>query len=534
VSAYVKITGNGAFAGISSNISDYQVNEYASSIDPSQSSGGVTSVQFTAMSNDDSPMLLNDMIEISDSNKGRIQGFVNNLSDQDGVLTVTADSVLQKLNATKQTQPFTGTMAQAFAYYLGLCGITSQYSVDETIASIPVTIPGFEDVILDFLMSDFCPAFRVEVSVVYENIVLRPLRTNTAVLDSASTMSFQVDRGNPANSFSIYKYDVAPMTNGIVYPSPVDDASIISVDAGEVLDTISVTLAASLTSVNQPTCVSSVDYPYTGTDSVYVVTGNDGLPIPPEQWNANGGKVTVSIGEDTQTLLIDVTGMTDPTGTYAPYQLALSSGDSTYYNALYITGSGLSVNKELFTFTTGTDPVTQVDDAPVIDNPCITTDSQLYTAANAAFATLCGNTFQVSGTAAGITARGSGSAVAKALVRDFNDAHPGTYLVSDFNTDWSGKTVQDWNDYWDNTVAETFANQAFGNAIGARVFYKGMYFRVDSATIDASSTSFNASRDETVQDFNESWSGSTVSDFNSAFVGKTVQDFDLIGPRMSS
>src|SRR5690606_16632030 len=109
------------------------------------------------------------------------------------------------------------------------------------------------------------------------------------------------------------------------------------------------------------------------SSSVYTVVGKDGLPIPVDQWVDGGGKVSVEIAEDTRSIILTVTGMAETE--YAPYRLALGSGDSTFYSTLRLVGTGVVFDNKTLTMETSVDPdrVSQ-EGAPLIDNEHIDTE----------------------------------------------------------------------------------------------------------------------------------------------------------------
>ena len=115
--------------------------------------------------------------------------------------------------------------------------------------------------------------------------------------------------------------------------------------------------------------------PYLGTNSYYVVTGNDGLVIPAAEWTDYGGKITVAAGDNPNELVLTIIGANIPE--LGPF--SISEGE---YPALYIgANGGVTFKPEDVVIPTGakvttlntpqTDPIT-------IDNQFIVTRAQAY------------------------------------------------------------------------------------------------------------------------------------------------------------
>lgn len=242
-------------------------------------------------------------------------------------------------------------------------------------------------------------------------LVVKNSATATSSIDiksNATTYSVDIDSGVPASKVEIYNYNTEFKTNTIVYDannyssSYAESKKFLSsfsdsfqVDSGEtIIKTFKIN--ASLVSVNQPTCVSTISsVPYTGTTGEYVIVGNDGLPILPAQWLGEGGSLTVSLGDNPDEITITVVAppvdkiLSSDGGTYtvAPYRIGVeTSGDNVDYPALWITGTGVFYEKTLSTFVTGADEINSVTLTTVsIDNPFITNeDSLVYNGVTAA------------------------------------------------------------------------------------------------------------------------------------------------------
>lgn len=526
----IEITsGSGRFAGLKSNITSYSQTEEATPLAAGDSSGGVGTLQFGAIETPESPWLQGAHIDLRDTGNGLTRGIVRNISSTDGPLSVNADSIISLSNVTRYIAPFDGTLGDAFEYYLSLVDITTDFLVDISIASRPVVFPGGNSDVWLWL-KQMCVAQQVEIALVYGNIVLRPARANTSNIVRATTLGWAIDSRSAARTVEVNYYNSAHVTDAIVYPVPSQpDPSILQVDANEELAPVIITLDTHLSSVNQPTQVTAISpNPYTGTTGQYVVVGNDGLPIPPAQWTANGGSLTVEIGEQPNQLIIRLKGSSDTQ--YAPFRIAESSGDSTFYSALYITGDGTQTTKDSIILHTGaSEGTTQQLVGVTVDNPLISTRSQAATAGLLAVNMYAGTKLTMSGTAVRVNRAGSGGQYAGPTIALFNANTTGDRpAISDFNTYWTGKTFSEFNDYYNSLVTSNYDNQQFGNAAGSRIRYRDAYYRMTSATITQEAlTNMAAIRDTIIADHNETWDGQTIAEWNAEWAGRTFNEYDV-------
>lgn len=521
----VKVTGGGSFAGSESDLSDYNVQEGITPLNAAQPSSGVGTIEFGATEDENTLFLLDNAIELTDGSRGIATGTVRSLSTTDFGLHVTADSKLILLNATHTAEAYSGTLGGLIAYYLGLVNITGSFQVDSSISGRTVLVGGWRSTVLEGL-SNLCVAQQIEMSVVYDQIVFRPARVNVAITTRESTRSVSLDRGNPAKAIEIYNYNYVSITNRIVYPNVVESVrNNFQVNVNETLETTRLEMSASLTSVNQPTASVYLPPDYSGTTSQYVVLGNDDLPIPVAEWNAKGGLVTVSIDpQDSHFLLLDITGMNEPDDIRAPYRIGvLGSGSSTYYNAFYITGTGVSFNKVKSTIYTGASN-TEVEVGITIDNPLISTYSQALTAAQKAVAQFSGVNYGISGTAVSINRAGAGSEFATSKLAAFNTEFVGQKLSA---LDAMGWLFSDFDTHYADLVINRFENQAFGNVSGSRILRDDSWFRVDTASTVPDTLSYTASQDTLFDDWDTVWTGRKLVDWDTVWSGLPLKDFGL-------
>jgi hypothetical protein len=514
-----------------SNVSSFSVQEDATPIDPSSSAGGIGQITFGLDSSEDSPLLIGELI-ITDGARGKTSGAIRSLAETDGKLTITADSVLGRFNTDKTAPPYSGTLGGAVQMYCDLVGITNDVVTDLAVASRPVVYPGWHGNAWVY-MKQMLAKEQVEISLVFDRIYVRPLRLLTANTNRQSTSGWNLDNATSAQSIEIYYYNHVSGVNQEVYPVPGTEATIYTVNAGETI-TVTQQLNASMSSLNQPVVANGVlNQSYAGTTGVYAVAGNDGLPIQASQWLAEGGSLTVALTDDPSVMSITIHGASGTT--LAPYRIAMTAGPSNYYNALHITGTGVTWNKKLLTLYTGAnDPLNSTDVGATVDNVFISSYSDAINLGIRAAGSYAGNNYTISGSAYALNREGAGRDLIAATIGDFNLAEGFGTPISTFNTEWTGNTIQMFNDYWDNQVTSLFENQIFGNAIGARILKDDANFRISSATTTESVVQFSAQLDTLMSDLNSVWEGATMADFNTQFDGVTFKGYNVIPLRRDS
>jgi hypothetical protein len=135
------------------------------------------------------------------------------------------------------------------------------------------------------------------------------------------------------------------------------------------------TVNATFVTINQPVCVEQITRtfpnPYTGTTGQFVIVGIDDLPIKPQEWNDNGGSLTVELVDENGEALPPgevelvikapkLTGLpkaSDPNEiAFAPYKIGVESSGEAEYPALWLTGTGVFYEKKekLFLYSCST------------------------------------------------------------------------------------------------------------------------------------------------------------------------------------
>lgn len=509
------------------NVSGYSVTEDSSPINPADSTGGFGYISFTSTEEEFDRLLLGKQLDLEDGINGTTQGFVSSVNSSNGILTVNADSRLSLLMAERQVQPFTGTLKNALLYYFGIAEITDRIVIDPAIASTPVKFIGWYGNLWDFLNKQLCPVYEIEIALVSDNIVVRPVRGNVAVAKRDTSVSWNVSNPDLARSVEVYWYNPTTITNTLVYPKGGwnREVPIYQVDASETLE-FEVPVDVSLTTVSQPTAQDYVAADYSST-SVYSIIGNDGKPIMAAQWLAGGGSVSVSIGEDTRTLIIKVKGMEETK--YAPYRIAAASGTSgEYYSTLRLIGVGIGFHKELLTVPTGVDDSETANLVGVtIDNPFIGTMSQAYDAARKAGKMYGGASHTINVSSTGINRAGASGNVRYPTYDEFAVMYAGV-TYDQWAVLWGTQTYDDYQEYMYDLVRSDFDNQAFGNVAGARRQLDYSWYRIRTANTTETQVTYTAESDTLFDDLAPVWTGKTYDDWAAEWSGKTYDEFSLI------
>jgi hypothetical protein len=528
LSADVTIDGKTKFKAKS-----FSVAEDATPVDPSNLAAGVGQFTIDFPEPADASTYHDKIVVLGDGSQGLTTGTVSGLSSTNGDLTVTADSRMALLAVARNANPFNGTLGNAFRYYLGLVGITTGIVIDSAIDGRAVSFPGWSGVVWDNI-KQMCVAMQVETSLVSNNIVLRALRQRTAQQYRNSSIVWATDSSGLAQSVEVYYYQNTFQAAGLAYPAGgyTTDVQVITVGAGETT-TVDAPINGSVSSINQPTCVSSVG-PVDYSGSVYTVIGQDGTPISPTVWNAAGGKIAATINADTASLTIVVTGANL---TNAPFQIAFTSTNTTIgtYPSLRITGTGVFTNRQKLTMVTGVDP-TKVSNVvgATIDNPYINTVDDAARVGLWALKAYGTPKYTLTIITKGINRLGDTGSYTYPTVADFNLLMAGM-TVAQFNTMFAGYTVGQFNSYMAALSQNNFTNQAFGNVAGARFRYRDSMFRISSVqSITPDLVSFTATEDTTIADFNTVWAGATIAQFNAQWAGLTMADFALAPLRRST
>jgi hypothetical protein len=508
------------------SIESYGVQESSTPIDPADTSGGSSQLTFVIRGGNETKALRDRLVDFEDGSNGTTQGIVRAVSvSNDFLATITADSRVALLNEKRITKPYRGSLAGAFRYYFGLVGIVDGIFIERTLEQIPVKLGGFEGNLYE-RVRELCVARQVELSLVSDKVVVRPLRQREATNYRDSDVTSEVSTVQSALSIRVNYYEPRDVSDHLIYPAGGwnDDVSIISVDAGETTE-VEVELPGSFESIKQPRAVEFVG-PNEGSDSVYTVSGNDGLPIPVRQWTEFGGQIKVAISDDTRNATITVIGANLPT--LGPFTIAMSSDTSDGYSSLRVVGTGLLLEPQTIEIQTGADENKVSSEVGVeIANEYIGSKSEAYDVAVWSLMKFTGPIHGISVSTRGINRRGVSGSLRFPTIAEFNALYEGM-TIYDFDQVWSSsRTIGDFNDTMIDIAREDFANQAFGNVAGARVRNADSYFRIRDASIGMDGISYTAEADTTLADFDRAWEGFIIADFDKQWAGKTIQEFNV-------
>ena len=485
----------------------YSVREEATSVDPTDTTGSAGSITidlFNSLSRTATKRLSRKTVTLTDRGQGVTLGVARVPSGNLFSTSLTLDQRTVALSVVRTAQPFSGTLRNYLIYLLGLVGIVDGYVIDPAFTAMTVTLPGWEDEVW-LQMKRLLAVKGGEISLASGNIIIRPIRGRVTVDKRDTEFTWSMDDSNLAQAVEGYWYETKQQSSGLAYPPGgwSDDVQVYQVDAGEVIE-FDLPINASLSAVNQPVAQDYVTREYTGPGSVYCVVGSDGLPVPAAQWLAAGGRVTVSIGEDTRSLIVRITGASIER--YAPFRIAASAGPSDNYSSLRITGNGVFYTKHgpIRLITSADEDQTSVEVGATLDVDFITSLSDLYDCMAWTLSRYGGPRHTVSVQTTGINRSGDSGSYAYPTFEDFNEyaTAQGWTTFANFNTAYSGDTFDDFNEEWAKTVSDAFVNQAFGNVAGARTFRDGLWFRLRTTDISPGAISYTAENDSNVGDFN--------------------------------
>lgn len=525
-----------SFSGLPENTSgkisatSYSVQEQSTPLTGGDSSGGVGTFQVTIPTPDRSihvgrkspwrsirlfgpEILTGASCRIYDDRKGFTLGTVEAVSQSrdGGMITVNGRSKLSSLSVYGiQAQPFSGTLRNAFSYYMGLAGVTSNFVVDSTIANRQVVFPGWYGE-LWYHLKQAAMSLDCDLSLVSGVILLRPIHTRYATTDRDTERTVGQDVGTLAQSVEIYRYDNKPITNQQVYPpggwSP--DATVFNVNAGETTN-YTLQLSASVSSITQPTMVASVDLGNTGASAYSVIT-EDNTPIDPAVWRANGGMVTFTIGQDTKTIEMVMRG---PTGVFGEsgqesknFAIAmLHPALGTRVTTLSITGTGVAFNREKITLPTGV-PASRTGTVVgvTVDNPFISTWEEFYRIGYRVARAYAGPQLYLSGNLTAINKRGDtgqASFMSYKQVQDEVRARIGMSATYDQEATYMAglgyTTYLQVENFWKALAGNEDKDQVFGNIQGTRIWDKisRRFYRVRSGTSTPSGIAIERADDD--------------------------------------
>lgn len=532
---------------------NFNVRESSTPLAAGDSSGSVGTIQFDIPRPDpelvpDHPLnlfgvnyLSGKSVRLSDTRKGFTLGTITSVgyNQGGGSISVTANSRLGELNVFNvQAPPVIGTLYSAVQQYLALANVTTDFLVDPTIATQPVIFPGWGGE-LWYNLKRMAAAVKCDVSLVSGVILFRPLRARVAARGRDIDRQVSVGGGSLAQFVEVYQYNNRQITNELVYPPGgwSEDVTIINVNAGETVEEV-LQLEASVSSITQPVMQTFVSRGH-DTSSVYTVVGDDGLPIQPALWADRGGRLSVSINEDTTSLTVTITA---PTGIpnkageeIGVFGISLSSDSTTgRYSTLRIVGSGVAFSKEAKRVPTGiTAQETATEVGVTIDNPFLSTYDEVASAGIWAARTYSGTAMTLSGSVTAINQLGNTGEVTLRDYNYFQGLHTGrTY--AQVQTFYAGKTYAQIETEVNAGLDSDFENQVFGNVSGARVWDKttARWYRIREGSLLPDRINFDSADDDLLHsDLQTFHSGKTYSSIQLRYNGLQYRDVDLMGLR---
>lgn len=329
-------------------------------------------------------------------------------------------------------------------------------------------------------IQDACSAYGEELSLIENNIVIRPVGTNTVSLDNiVGAPSIAPSMVLGGRNVEIV-YSDSSTTSLAFYNARNDSNRVLSVKAKETVTT-TVTLNGTPSILWQP--IRSTAAP-TGNlpNNRYVVSGATGTIIPANQWEDYGGSLKVTISETVPNSAdIILTGpIQDIPGNAGPYKIAYTAS-GTDYAALNIAGFGVTLNNKTLKLQTGADPLKVSNDvAKTITNPFIDTLERAYDR--------------------GIWAANNAAGPTVTLT--------GTIPVS--------------------------AISSFGIAAGSLVSYRDSAYRITDCTIGNLGVNFTAVRHVTVEEFDAIWAGKSVEFYDMYWEGHDSSDTTIAPLRYSN
>lgn len=322
--------------------------------------------------------------------RGSFKGTVSSMDlSSDGMLNLSVDGILFKLNCEKTAEPHFGvnaTQKSAFIYYCKLANLDVYPENIESAFNVPVAYPAWKGNVWEYIKM-FCIANQAEIIVDELGAVhLNKIRKNTISVNESSGVSLNATLLGTSRTVEVYDYDTSWETDTVIYAA----STTLQVNTGEKIKEIVDIQNSTITpKIIQPVCVSNIQpKPFKGGigKSVYVVIDNLNVPVPPDWWNNNGGKVSVAVSKDDPMQLEITIQAPDQTNSAYVEPFRLAEYDTDTRPALYICGEGVVVNKTLRSVPTGADRnFVSRDSKATIDNIFIN-EASYHLAQSAAYA----------------------------------------------------------------------------------------------------------------------------------------------------
>lgn len=472
----VKPSGNGDWVGAPHNIKQFSLTEESTPLAGGDESGSIGGGSFSVVSNRDTVLLMDDPLTFTEGEFGDVPVRVMGVQDSGVTAQIEVDHATTKLMSEKSLPPYNGTVGGWLRGAFTLCGLPEP-TIASTISTRSVAYGAHVGVVWDAI-KQVCAAQQIEMLYTATGCEFRLIRErNLELFRVEDPPQHNVGGGEMARAVEVVSYSNVWGNGSLVYPTGGwnEEVRVFQVAAGETLE-VDVEVEVSVVSVVQPTPVVWVSREHNAS-SVYSISGNDGLPIQPAQWIAEGGKLEVTINPDYKSLHLKITGSGNEN--LGPYQLAMASGTSDAYSSIRIVGSGVWQRPVTELYLTGvSDSDTATEIGETIELPFAYGRDQVL--------------------GLGISAAQRFTGIEQSL----------------------------------SAEAEYFPLEGqvprFGTTAGARFSYVDHVWRVRSATVAETNQSIDAETDTTFSDFNTTHAGKTFGEFNTGFSTFTFREFDLM------
>jgi len=476
----------------------FSYSEDSTPVDPYDLNGGTGQVSASIVSDEalkGSRVSINNVAKLSDPEYGNISFTIRKVGINQGLASVTGETVQSKLNVDRTAGPQGSdaggyTLASVIYDYCALCDVVPNFEpgLEAKLDTIDVDFIGWQGNVWEHLKM-LCAACPIDAD---DNTVLEMyvqddelwfregLQTSLDTSNLTSGSSVEIDSYDAAQSVTIYKYATDYRADSLIRQEGAENAGFANLENVSITDSMQVSaneritrrvrINASLESVNQPVPVATIStVPYIGTTGEYVIVGKDGLPLQPSQWLSQGGSLSVDITENPNEIEITIVGANYPE--LEPFRIGVESSGGQEYPALYITGTGVFFEKTEHKILTGAPESSEVTASP-IDNPFITDDNKLWTRGVAAAQAICGPSYKLS--------------------------------------------------------QQIPSGLQFGQPIGSLIEDYDAKFRVESVSYGQSGVSLTAKRHVTFADFNAAWTGETFDSFGTELGPVSFNEFSII------
>lgn len=523
----IDILGDGDFAGASSAVADYSINEDATPTSLHTLAGGVGGITFDAVE-DPGPqgtiLLRGESFRLNDPYAGRQVGVIDAMEVDNGIVKVEASGSLVRTVVTRRAPAYSGTVSGALTAWFALCNWNPTIRFEGSIGTSSVTLPAWEGEVWAQIKK-LAVIRQFDISEINGIIVVRPLRSRWIDFSEPITVRNRTYNPPASHAVEVYYYNNSYQTNAKVYPlagEALVEGRILQVEASETLTT-NLPVNMWVNSVDQLTQVTSLAQSANPTGSTFAVVDKDGRAVTPSDWQNAGGSATVKKGADGKSIDITIRGMS--TSSRGPFRIASSSQDRTFqYPALYIIATGVAFTKKMISSYTGAGAaLASVDEITVIDDPMVSSVTDAGRVLDAALTRLAGHGQTLSVSAMRVNRRGESGFYTSASFSQYNAEYP-TETFTEMNAIWGTSTFKQFNAEQIEEGSEEFMNQAYGSMGGARVRYRDTIYRVTTARGGPGGFSWDADFDTTFDDFNPIWPDETFSDFNSEWADRTFME----------